>query len=81
MDSRSAITLRIEAGDRASGRRWDSVREPTGSPEARKAYTKWRKTSRGRSVKPCGITKGERDSKLKLLKVLVILCAVAYRGR
>jgi hypothetical protein len=42
----------MEAGDKAWGRRWDKVREPTGSPEARKASTKWRKTSRGRSVKP-----------------------------
>ena len=43
------------------------VREPTGSPEARKASTRWRKTSRGRSVKPWGTRKGDRVSKLKLL--------------
>ncbi len=36
------------------GRRWDRVRDPTGSPEARKASTRWRKTSRGRSVRPVG---------------------------
>jgi len=38
MDSRSAITLRMEAGDRARGRRWDRVREPTGSPRGQKSF-------------------------------------------
>ena len=75
--SSSAMTLRIEAGDRAKGRSWDNVRDPTGSPDARKASTRWRKTSRGRSVKPCGISKGLRGSRLKTLKYLAFLFAVA----
>ena len=49
MLSRSAMTLRIEAGDRVIGRSWESVREPTGSPDVRKASTRWRKMSRCRS--------------------------------
>ncbi len=39
------MTLRIEAGDRASGSRWLSVRDPTGSPEDRNASTRCRNTS------------------------------------
>src|ERR1700750_2587914 len=68
----------MEAGDNTCGSRWDKVRDPTGSPLARKASTRWRKTSRGRSVKPCGITKGVRDSKDKLLEfLLLLLCGCA----
>src|SRR5689334_15338691 len=77
MASRSAITLRMEAGDKAWGRRWDRVRDPTGSPLVKKASTRWRKTSRGRSVKPCGITKGERGSNAKILKFLILLVSFA----
>src|SRR5690348_7506012 len=77
MDSRSAITLRMEAGDKACGRRWDRVRDPTGSPLVRKASTRWRKTSLGRSVKPWGMTKGERGSKAKILKFLIFLVSFA----
>src|SRR5438874_8683482 len=65
MLSRSAITLRIEAGDRVRGRRWDRVREPTGSPEVRNASTKWRKTSRGRSPRAEVIRRADRESKAK----------------
>src|ERR1044071_468646 len=81
MVSRSAITLRMEAGDKACGSRWDKVRDPTGSPLAKKASTRWRKTSRGRSVKPCGLTKGVRGAKVKLLKFLIFPVPVARRAR
>ena len=40
------MTLRIVAGDRVMPRRFDSVREPIGSPVSRYASTTWRKISR-----------------------------------
>ena len=47
--SRSAITLRTEAGDSCIGIMRERLREPTGSPVARYDSTIWRKISRERS--------------------------------
>ncbi len=58
MLSRSAITLRIEAGDRARGRRWDKVREPTGSPDGQKSLHQMAEDFPRAVAQPGGIDNG-----------------------
>ena len=60
--SRSAMTLRTEAGDSVIGMRREILREPTGSPVARYDSTICRKISRERSSSCARPSEGDPDA-------------------
>ncbi len=71
------MTLRIEAGDSASGMRWARVRDPHRLAGRQKGLHQVAEDLPGTVGKPCGIRKAVRGSKVKLLKNLIFLVAVA----
>ena len=61
---RSAMTLRIVAGDSGSGSRRDRVRLPTGSPVSRYCSTISRKMAAERSSRPSAVRVSEVDGSM-----------------